>query len=238
MKHNHRIHPGHMGGEYIEGNVLSVEVTLCDQQTANHVMWHYANWLLWGKEEDLIAWKGLSGYYGKEELIHQRCRLGGEISGGKLRDTGELAEIGKRVGKIATSPGGWLYEKRKEYARLAGLSSYSKGLGKMTTEERVNIAKLNYANGKGLASMTPEDRKKVSIKAGLVSGQKHKENKTGVCSITPEEHSKRMSKTNKQKWTCPECGYTNIARHVNKHMREEHALPGNLKVKFKGKDSL
>jgi predicted RNA-binding Zn-ribbon protein involved in translation (DUF1610 family) len=236
MKHNHRIIPGHMGGEYIEGNVISVEVTSCDQQTANHVMWHYANWLLWNKEEDLIAWKGLSGYYGKEDLILERCRLGGRISGGKLRDSGKLAEIGRTIGKIATAPGGWLYENRIEYARLAGLASYPKGLGKMTTEERISIAKRNYAEGVGLSSMSPEDRRKASVKAGLVSGQKHKENKTGVCSISSEEHSKRMSETNKQKWICPECGYSNIARHVNKHMCEEHSLPRSVKIKFKGKD--
>ena len=34
-----------------------------------HVMWHYANWKLWGKTEDLCAWRGLSGRIGKEEII-------------------------------------------------------------------------------------------------------------------------------------------------------------------------
>ena len=75
MKHKHRILPGHMGGEYTEGNVISVEVTACNQSTANHVMWHYANWALWGKTEDFLAWKGLSGFYGKEEIIQEINRM-------------------------------------------------------------------------------------------------------------------------------------------------------------------
>lgn len=69
MKHKHRILPGHMGGEYVEGNVIQVEVTKCDGHTANHVMWHFANWQLHGLIEDFVAYRCLSGYYGKEEII-------------------------------------------------------------------------------------------------------------------------------------------------------------------------
>ena len=86
MKHKHRINPGHMGGQYVEGNVISVEVTSCDKQTANHVMWHYANWQLWGKIEDEIAWKGLAGSYDKEEMIREIMRMNGRRAG--LRNVG------------------------------------------------------------------------------------------------------------------------------------------------------
>ncbi len=78
MKHKHRILPGHMGGEYTDGNVIEVEVTNCSGFTANHVMWHYANWSLWGKEEDFLAWKGLAGFYGKEEIIREIYRVNGK----------------------------------------------------------------------------------------------------------------------------------------------------------------
>ena len=86
MKHNHRIVPGHMGGEYVEGNVISVEVIACDKQTANHVMWHFATWQLWGRKEDEIAWKGLAGYYNKEEMIKEIMRVNGKRAG--LRNLG------------------------------------------------------------------------------------------------------------------------------------------------------
>ena len=62
MRHKHRILPGHVGGTYVEGNVVSVSVT-------QHTMWHFANWQLWGREEDRLAWRGLAGIVGKEEII-------------------------------------------------------------------------------------------------------------------------------------------------------------------------
>lgn len=231
MKHEHRILPGHMGGEYAENNVVLVEVTKCNRQTANHVMWHYANWRLWHKEEDKIAWKGLAGFYGKEEIIHERSRLGGRISGAAMRDSGRLAEIGRESGKRAMSEGGWLYERRVEYGKLG----YSSGIGKpenrMSPQEQSELAKKLYAEGKGLASLSPEEKTEAGRRGGAIGGSRNKENKTGVCGIPPEEHSKRMSETNKQKWACPVCGYTNIARHVNKHMLEEHNLTKDTKIK-------
>jgi hypothetical protein len=80
MKHEHRIVPGHRGGEYVEGNVIEVEVVECNQQTASHAMWHYAEWKLHGKKEDFYAWKGLAGYLGKEEIIEELQNLARERS--------------------------------------------------------------------------------------------------------------------------------------------------------------
>lgn len=76
MRHNHRILPGYMGGEYTEGNVINVEVTQCNGNTANHAMWHYANWCLWGNAQDLVAWRGLAGFYSKEEIIRELMLAG------------------------------------------------------------------------------------------------------------------------------------------------------------------
>jgi general stress protein YciG len=58
-----------MGGTYVESNVVSVSVT-------QHAMWHFANWQLWGREEDRIAWKGLAGIIGKDEMVLAAQRLG------------------------------------------------------------------------------------------------------------------------------------------------------------------
>ena len=234
MKHNHRITPGHMGGKYVEGNVISVEVTACNKQTANHVMWHYANWQLHGKEEDHVAWRGLAGYLKKEDLVAEKCRLGGLVQGAAMRDSGKIAEIGEKYGSMAMSEGGWLYKNRVEYAYLG----YAVGIGKpenrLSPQELSALAKITYAEGKGLASITPEERIKISTRAGTISGQLHKERGTGVCGIPPEEHSERMANTNKQKWGCPACDYINIARHVNSHMAEIHGLPKSAKLKMVG----
>ena len=80
MKHKHRIVPGHMGGGYTPENTVEVEVVKCSQTTATHPMWHFANWLLWGRVEDWVAWRGLSGYMGEEEAIAAKCSMGGKAS--------------------------------------------------------------------------------------------------------------------------------------------------------------
>jgi hypothetical protein len=81
MKHEHRIVPGHMGGEYVEGNVIEVEIAKCDTQTASHAMWHYANWRLHGKVEDKIAWRALSGLASCEETVREAMAVGGSKTG-------------------------------------------------------------------------------------------------------------------------------------------------------------
>lgn len=232
MKHNHRILPGHMGGEYTEGNVIPVEVTQCNKNTANHVMWHYANWCLWGEIEDRLAWKGLAGFLNKEEIIEEINYLNGKRSGDKNKKSGHISRLGKEYGKLAMSPGGWLYENRVEYARKGGLSSYPLGLGLISKEERLKIARKTYEEGKGLAAMTPQEKSEASAKGGLAGGKTNKDRKTGVCGIPPEEHSKRMSETNRQKWECPKCGMIGNARQINAHMAAEHNLPKEAKTKF------
>jgi len=88
MKHKHRINPGHNGGDYTEDNVISVEVVKCNGNTSSHAMWHYANWRLWGKLEDRLAWKGLAGFFSKEEIIRERFIIGGRRIG--LRNAGRV----------------------------------------------------------------------------------------------------------------------------------------------------
>jgi rubrerythrin len=135
---------------------------------------------------------------------------------------------------MAMSPGGWLYENRVTYAKMGYEAGIGKPENRLSTEDRIALAKRIYAEGKGLASMSPEEKVAASAKGGEISGNLNKINKTGVCGIPPEEHSRRMAETNKQKWVCPACGYTNIARHVNKHMAEEHNLPKEAKQKMVG----
>ena len=64
-----------MGGEYIEGNVIELSIT-------QHSMWHFANWQLWGRKEDWLAWRGLAGICTKEELVKELMQVG--------RDNGKL----------------------------------------------------------------------------------------------------------------------------------------------------
>jgi hypothetical protein len=58
-----------MGGTDKVENLVEVSVT-------QHAMWHYANWRLWRNTEDYLAWKGLAGFTGKEEIIAEVMELG------------------------------------------------------------------------------------------------------------------------------------------------------------------
>jgi hypothetical protein len=76
-KHKHRIKPGHIGGTYETGNVVEVEVNSCiENNVSAHSIWHFCNWQLWGRPEDLMAWKGLAGTAGKEEIINKLHQIG------------------------------------------------------------------------------------------------------------------------------------------------------------------
>ena len=76
ITHKHRIVPGYQGGEYAEDNVVDVH-------TVRHAMWHFANFQLWGNEEDRIAWRGLAGIVTHEEAVFEACSLGGKRGGSK-----------------------------------------------------------------------------------------------------------------------------------------------------------
>lgn len=134
MRHKHRITPGYLGGDYQEGNVLEVNVTKCDKNTANHAMWHYANWLLWGNREDFIAWKGLAGFYSKEEIINEVMELArmkidrkklGDTLKKKFLDNPELREdrskqIKEAFERLENSDPSWREKRRKAIAEGEG----------------------------------------------------------------------------------------------------------------------
>jgi hypothetical protein len=81
----HRILPGHLGGTYAADNIelLTVE---------QHAEAHRLLWENFGCQEDFIAWQGLSGQIGKEEIIravlHLAAVKGGRAGKGVTRNNG------------------------------------------------------------------------------------------------------------------------------------------------------
>ena len=73
MTHKHHILPKYKGGTNEQENLVEVTVT-------QHAMFHYCNWMLWGEKEDWLAWRGLAGEIGKEEIVHE-MRIKGAQSG-------------------------------------------------------------------------------------------------------------------------------------------------------------
>lgn len=60
MKHKHHITPRYRGGSDDPNNLIEVSIT-------QHIMWHFANYKLWGDARDARAYKMLAGMPGEEE---------------------------------------------------------------------------------------------------------------------------------------------------------------------------
>lgn len=107
MKHKHHIIPKHAGGTDDAFNI--VELTVSEHAEAHKKLWE-----LYGRDEDFVAWQGLSKMIGKEEIIRQvqslagkkRMRLHGNP--GKDKKTGGNFSINKanqqKAEKLAHSP--------------------------------------------------------------------------------------------------------------------------------------
>ena len=115
-QHNHRIIPGYGGGKYVEGNVVALTVT-------QHAMWHFAEWVRKGHPYDRLAWKGLAGIVGKEELVAELMKLNKGFSG--KTHTDEWKENNSKMMKKlhAESP------ERQEQIRQLGKSEHKRNTG-------------------------------------------------------------------------------------------------------------
>jgi hypothetical protein len=136
-----------MGGSDEPSNLIELTVE-------EHAEEHKKLFLLYGKHDDYVAWKALSGVIGKEELISELCRLGGLQQGKINSETGHM----KNIQKIGASIGGkrsaevcrekqtnafFNPELRLEIAKLGG-----KAQGKINSESGhlKNISKLSKRN--------------------------------------------------------------------------------------------
>lgn len=79
MNHRHHIIPKHMGGCDERDNIVSI--TISEHAEAHRILYEQH-----GKREDWIAWKGLSGQITKEEVIREKCSMGGKKSQPILRE--------------------------------------------------------------------------------------------------------------------------------------------------------
>jgi hypothetical protein len=69
----HHILPRYLGGSDTMENIVTVTRT-------QHVMWHFANWNLWGNTEDFIAYRGLAGTISGHEVAQELRAMNGRRS--------------------------------------------------------------------------------------------------------------------------------------------------------------
>lgn len=68
MIHKHHILPKHAGGTDEPSNII--HLTVKEHAEAHRILFEQ-----YGKKQDEIAWKGLAGIIGKEEIVSEVCRL-------------------------------------------------------------------------------------------------------------------------------------------------------------------
>lgn len=86
MKHKHHIIPKHAGGTDDPENII--ELTVEEHAEAHRVLWEK-----YGRKEDELAWKGLAGIIGKEELLHELFVMSGKKS---RPPEGHKANLGRK----------------------------------------------------------------------------------------------------------------------------------------------
>ena len=77
MKHKHHIIPKHMGGTDNPENLISLT-------PKEHAKAHQDLYEKYGKIEDYLAWKGLEGFIGKEEIVRILMSENGKKVGNRM----------------------------------------------------------------------------------------------------------------------------------------------------------
>lgn len=114
LTHLHHIIPKHAGGTDDSSNL--VELTL-----EEHAQAHKELYEKYGRKEDMLAWKGLAGMIGKEEIIKEVQLLAGKKGNAKHveryhNDPQYAAEIRKKQSKPKSTTVNYFKPKTKEHA--------------------------------------------------------------------------------------------------------------------------
>jgi hypothetical protein len=143
--HIHHIIPRHIGGSDHPSNLI--ELTIED-----HAIAHRHLWKMYGRKEDKIAWLCLSKRIDKEDLIRQRCSLGG-------------SKPQTNIGKMKISESSKLRAINGDYHGEEGrrkISEKSKNR-KVTERAKQNMSKAQKQRFK--TPISEETRKKLSLAA-------------------------------------------------------------------------
>ena len=117
--HKHHIIPRHMGGTDDPSNIIELSVE-------EHAEAHRVLYEKYGKREDYIAWKGLSGNIGKEDIHREKSALGGLTTDKRRKEQGlppnfhradeqTLFEWRSKAGSVSTNAKAIWWSNGKEY---------------------------------------------------------------------------------------------------------------------------
>ena len=149
MKHVHHIVPKHMGGTDDSSNL--VELTIEEHAEAHKKLYEE-----YGMEEDKIAWLGLSGQIGKEEIVKRvlseagkkSARMNKEIQ----RESGRKTGLANK-GRVPWNKGKKMSEEFRETLRTSSKVKPPSRKGAKhseETKERMRAAALNRKKNSGV----------------------------------------------------------------------------------------
>lgn len=139
--YKHRVIPGHMGGTYEPSNVVLLTVK-------QHAAAHRKLYKKYGKREDWIAWKGLSGQINKKELsadveILRRQHISEGLKGRQVSASTRLKISSGNLGK----PKSLAHRASLSAARM-GRTAWNKGKSfSLESREKMRQAKLGKVRG-------------------------------------------------------------------------------------------
>jgi hypothetical protein len=114
--HEHHVTPRYLDSE----STVTVTVTV-----TQHAMFHYCNWLLWGNKQDWVAWKGLSGQIGSEELFLETSSIGGKNNAGKPKSPEHRRKISESISSINRSALGTEVKRKISQSMKGNTNSHS-----------------------------------------------------------------------------------------------------------------
>jgi hypothetical protein len=120
--HKHHIIPRHIGGTDDPSNLI--ELTVAEHAEAHRLLYEK-----YGRDEDRLAWKGLSGLIGKDEMIREKASLNSSRPG----------KSNPFYGKTHSE------ETKQKISKKKKGHSYNKGIPK-SEEHKAKLSKLRKEN--------------------------------------------------------------------------------------------
>ena len=149
--HTHHIVPKHAGGTDDPSNLVQLTIE-------EHAEEHRKLYEEYGRLEDKLAWKGLSGMMGKEEIIREIQRENGRKVGALSSKGRKFPKSDETRAKISATLTGRKQSQETKDKRAAS------HLGRKNTQETIEKMKLAHKNR---APISEETREKLRISAKL-----------------------------------------------------------------------
>lgn len=170
LKHKHHIIPKHMGGSDDPSNL--VELTVEEHAEAHRVLYEQ-----YGRLQDKLAWLGLSGQIGKEEIIKLLLVENGKRRGAANVASGHWASLQSDAGKIGGAVSGKKHVESghwKEVCKLGGAKVISDRIKDDLEYQKKCFAKLleknpNHQSDAGKLGAKKATRKVISLDDGKIT---------------------------------------------------------------------